>query len=98
VNFAKYGPLQTLMSEAYFGGFDMDSLDFVGFHETRSHDIPRLGNLIGVPLDPKIHVNRTESLSERRAIDEDHDVIATLSSLLASDVRFYEKQRSRWGR
>jgi hypothetical protein len=93
--FAKYGPLQRLMSESYFGGYDMSHFDFVGFHETRAADIAKLSMKIGLPLDATIHVNRTNNNSETRAeIENDPRVIGRLSSLLVDDVRFFERQRA----
>lgn len=95
--FAQYAPLQHLMSESYFGGYDMSRFDFVGFYETRSIDIAKLSMKIGLPLDATIHVNRTNNNSETRAdIENDPKIIGRLSSLLANDVRFFERQRAIW--
>jgi hypothetical protein len=95
--FAKYGPLRRLMSETYFGGYDMSRFDFVGFHETRSTDIPKLGELIGLPLHALFEANRTVGGWERRTeFKNDQKKIKDLSDILADDLRFFEKQRAIW--
>jgi hypothetical protein len=95
--FAKYPPLRRLMSETYFGGYDISGIDFVGFHETRLADVPKLSAMIGLPLDATLQLNRTESGWESRAeIENDCKKIETLSLLLADDLRFFEKQRAKW--
>ena len=93
----KYHPLQRLMSETYFGGYDMSRFDFVGFNETRLADISKLSEMIGLPLDATVQFNRTESGWERRAeIKNDHIVLARLSTLLADDLSFFERQKAIW--
>ena len=97
VEFARYEPLRNLMSEGYFGGYDMSRFDFVGFNETRIDDYARLGTMLGLTLDGALHTNRMEgSWTERAAIKHDARISATLRSLLANDLRFYEKQRAAW--
>jgi hypothetical protein len=93
----KYTPLQRLMSETYFGGYDMSRFDFIGFNASRLIDIPKLSKMIGLPLDATVQVNRTETGWERRAeIKNDPTVMARLSALLADDISFFEKQRAIW--
>ena len=57
LEFARYAPFQRHMSEAYFGGFDMNTFDFIGFHETRDDDFRKLGALIDLPIRGGIHTN-----------------------------------------
>ena len=91
----KYIPVQRLMSETFFGGYDMSRFDFVGFFENRLIDIPKLAEMIGVPLDANHHINRTESGWERRAaVKDDRKLMARLSTLLADDLSFFERQRA----
>jgi hypothetical protein len=90
VEFAKYGPLQRLMSDSYFGGFDVTSFDFVGFHETRRDDYLKLGCLINLPLSGEIHTNRTEGGQEERAkLMSSQKIMCELVDLLADDLNFY---------
>jgi hypothetical protein len=92
--FATFGPFRTLMSEAYFGGFDMKRLDFVGFHESRAKDVQRLGGLLGVPLDAELHVNRTEGhWEDRNRATKDEKMMGRVEAALKADIDFYEDQR-----
>jgi hypothetical protein len=94
--FAAYPGLNRLMSDTYFGGYDTAQFDFVGFHETRVHDIPRLGRALGLPLQADVHENKTSECAERRALEADHDAIGRLRGLLAADIAFYERLRAHW--
>lgn len=97
-DFARYEPIRYLMSETYFGGYDMRRLDFVGFHETRAADLARLRGLSGLSVDPEVHVNRTQCEPEDRlALAHDRALHARLAAILAADIRFYERQRDRHG-
>jgi hypothetical protein len=97
VDFARYcRPIRRLMSMTYFGGMDIRSLDFVGFHETRARDLGRLSAQLGVPLVHTIHENATAPDAARRALAEDDRTLSILRSLLADDLAFYEKARARW--
>jgi hypothetical protein len=97
VEFAQWSPLQCLMSETYFGGFDMSRFDFVGFNETRLSGYEKLGKMIGLPLDGTIHSNQTKgSWIGRMEMRHDPRIGPQLRSLLAKDLRFFEKQRAIW--
>jgi hypothetical protein len=86
------------MSEAYFGDYDMSSFDFIGFHETRHRDIQILGGMIDLPLSGNLHVNRTQVGNQRRIeIKNDLATMRRLNALLSNDIKFYEKQRERFG-
>lgn len=90
LGFAQYEPLQRLMSESYFGGFDMWRFDFIGFHETRSADIAVLNGLTGLHLRAEVHENKTVNGAEQReAIIHDRKIINALETLLVEDTRFY---------
>jgi hypothetical protein len=96
IEFARWSLLQRLMSATYFGGFDMNRFSFVGFHESRSSDLDVLSKLIGVPLDPALHVNRTASgCDARRNLKSDRHLMSALADVLADDLRFYDEQRQR---
>jgi hypothetical protein len=84
------------MSVSYFGGFDVNSLDFVGFHETRARDLARLSKMLNIDLPAETYENRTPHDDERTALADDGRTLAALRSLLADDVCFYERARERW--
>jgi hypothetical protein len=89
IEFARYPGIDCLMSRTYFGGFDMARFDFVGFHDSRDHDLRVLGSELGLPLDPAIHENPTVASAERRQIEDDPTTMATLHNLLRQDIAFY---------
>lgn len=93
LEFAAYPGISTLMSETYFGGFDMRRFDFIGFHETRASDLRRLGADLGLPLVAEAHENRTAETTERREIKADAALRRRLADLLAADMAFYERLR-----
>ncbi|MBI1683294.1 hypothetical protein [Caulobacter hibisci] len=96
-DFSRYPEMSRLMSERYFGGFDMDRFDMVGFHETRDQDIPRLGALLGAPLKAEIYENRTSGEHEqaRQEILADLAQCARVRGNLRHDIAFYEAQRAK---
>jgi hypothetical protein len=67
LEFALYPGINRLMSETYFGGFDMARFAFIGFYETRDIGLARLGNELGLPLVADVHENRTKETVERLA-------------------------------
>ena len=80
------------MSDAYFGGFDMNTFDFIGFHETRREDYLKLGSLINLPLSGEVHTNRTENgHKERATLMSCHKTMSELAELLADDLNFYDR-------
>jgi hypothetical protein len=91
-------PLRRLMSLTFFGGVDMASFDFVGFHETRERDLARLSKLVGIPFEADLHLNPTSAaeLGERAAMMQDANTLGMLRTILADDVAFYEAVRQRW--
>jgi hypothetical protein len=92
LEFARYGPFQRHMSEAYFGGFDMNHVDFIGFHETRMDDYRKLESLINLPLRGDLHANKTENgREERAAMMQSKETMGALADLLADDLRFYDQ-------
>ncbi len=89
-SFAKYAGINTLMSETYFGNFDMRRFDFIGFHESRQEDIFRLGEVIALPLRADIHENSSKQEIEREELESDLRSLARLRSLLVDESNFYE--------
>jgi hypothetical protein len=96
--FAAYPEMQRLACDAYFGGVDLESIDFVGFFERRSEDIPRLSARLGIPLEATLHINRTAEAfdHERRALKADRHAMARLRQQLTDDVAFYERAWERF--
>lgn len=93
LEFATYPGITCLMSQTYFGNFDMGRFDFIGFYENRDTDIPCLAKDLGLPLSASVHENRTGETIERRELEADVSVRRRLTDLLAADVAFYERLR-----
>ncbi len=83
------------MSQAYFGNFDMNRFDFLGFHESRKEDISRLARELNLPFNAKVMENISPCSEERRRIEENASILGTMTDLLAADVRFYDTLRAR---
>jgi SAM-dependent methyltransferase len=95
VDFALFQGIQRLLSETYFGNFDMGRLDFIGFHETRDVDIRRLGAVLNLPLDTSHYVNKTADTIERSDVMQDPSIRRQLNDVLSQDVTLYERLRNR---
>ena len=95
LEFATYPGITSLISETYFGNFDMSRFDFIGIYENREADVPRLAKELGLPLKAGVQVNRTAHTSERLELEADLSVRQRLTDLLAADVAFYERLRAK---
>lgn len=95
LEFAMYPGITRLMSETYFGKFEMSRFDFIGFYETRDADLPRLAKALGLPFVDDVHENRTAETIERLELEADLSVRRRLTDLLSADVGFYERMRGR---
>ena len=83
--------LNTLLSETYFGGVDMNRFDVIACHERRADALRRLSELAERPLPEDEHLRKTPG---RKYIDEmlnDDALIRRLESILAQDMKFYER-------
>lgn len=89
ITFASWRPIRSLMSETYFGGFDMSRFNFIGTYEDRKEDLARLGKTLGIKLSEDWHDNRLEKRDEREKLEADSMVQESLRKILANDVRFY---------
>ena len=100
IEFSKYPKIQTLMSETYFGGVDIDRFDFIGFYEYYEADYRLFFEKIGVSaIDPE-RINVTEASSDREQTASDRRLCEALRASLDKDVRFYSRlmeQRFRHG-
>ncbi|MBF0169627.1 MAG: hypothetical protein HQK87_00830 [Nitrospinae bacterium] len=93
VGFARLPTIRFLYSRTYFGGWNTDTLDFVGRHEHRAADIGRLEALLNVTLDTNVWLNATGSKDTRESGD-DRAVASgwdSLTELLAEDITLYER-------
>jgi hypothetical protein len=95
--FAQYGPCRQLMSDSYFGRLDLNVFDFIGFYEFRTEDLTTLSNMLGVPVDPDMYLNRSSDteVEERSALKACVKSIETLRGLLLNDITFYERALQR---
>ncbi len=94
ITFAAYPAFSRLMSQTYFGGFDMRRFDFIGFHESRQEDIVTLGRLLGLPLRADIHENASPSDLRKAALLADASTLDRLRALLREDLAFYDRMRA----
>jgi hypothetical protein len=94
LEFATYPGIDRLMSESYFGDFDMSRFDFIGFYENRDADIPRLAEDLGLPLVASVYENKTSQTIERLELEGDLSIRRQLTDLLAADIAFYERWQS----
>jgi hypothetical protein len=91
VEFATYPGIQRLMSETYFGGFDMERFNFIGFHETRDRDMRALASILQLDLDASIQDNKTRATVGRLWTTMDRNTIDRLKHHLADDIDFYNR-------
>jgi hypothetical protein len=87
VELAELPMIGRLMTETYFGRWDMARFDLVGDYADYSAYVAALGRLLGVPLRV-----RSENLSPRQEIGP--EVRDRLKQLLAPEIEFYERWRA----
>jgi hypothetical protein len=83
--------MRFLMSQTYFGAYDMRRFDVIGTYANRLAFIHEVSNLIGVPLSARERKNVTPPSEERANVLADTKLLARLRFLLQDDVRFYER-------
>lgn len=83
--------LNRLLSETYFGGVDMHRFDVIGRHEERAEALRRLADLAERPLTADEHLRRTPGKQYMQEMLHDDALIRRLESILADDMRFYER-------
>ena len=91
VETARLPLLRRLLSETYYGGFDMRRFDLVGRHDDREATLERLGRHVGATFDVSVWENRTPPSPERQAAAADQALRRRLEALLADDIAFYER-------
>lgn len=87
--FATYPGIQRLMSETYFGDFDMARFDFIGFHETRDCDIQSLASALHLNLSASVQENKSRAAFGRIWARLDRNTINRVKHHLADDIDFY---------
>ena len=97
LEFAEYPEMRYLASSCYFGGFDMERFDFIGFYERRVEDLSKLSMQLGFELDAQLAINKTDSAfaMERANLKADVRTMALLRERLADDIRLYERTYER---
>ena len=91
VETARLPLLRRLMSDAYFGGVDMGTFDFIGVHERRAETNAALCDLLDLKPFDDVRSNATPPSTEREEIMASAQTMSELRDVLADDVRFYER-------
>lgn len=96
LTFAQYPAIQTLLSETYFGGVDLERFDFIGVYERRRHDLLRLSRMLGLAFDPDLHLNQADpATAEAQDLLADTALMAAVRDRLSQDVALYERLLAR---
>jgi len=93
---AKLPCLRRLMSETYFGNFDMSRFDVIGAFERQKGFFLAVSHLIDVPSLNVPVSNVTAYPEERGNVMADTNLLRQLRDLLAEDLRFYERLEPRF--
>lgn len=80
----------------YFGGFDMERFDLIGFHDHRAAHLACLSELLEIPIPSNIVLNVTPFSLERHQVENDPASMKRLREILKLDIEFYADMRSRW--
>jgi hypothetical protein len=95
LDLAEVPRLRRLMSESYFGDYDMRRFDVIGAYDRRAEFFASISSGIGRTLNADRRENVTPVSEERGNVMNDARLIARLRDLLRDDVRFYERHTSR---
>ncbi|HTJ89306.1 MAG TPA: hypothetical protein VL356_03895 [Acidocella sp.] len=90
LEFAQIPRVKNLMSETYFGGFDMGRFDIIGTHDQRKSFFDALSMSLGMSFSTMKRENITPLSEERGNIMSDRRTMLKLRNTLADDIRFYE--------
>ncbi|MDF2798283.1 MAG: hypothetical protein K0R85_1027 [Devosia sp.] len=96
IQFAQLPYMQYFYTGLFFQGVDMKRFDFIGRCDAMPTEIERLGTLLGRRLEMRhTNINSYAGYQEvRRHTIDDASTLSTLKSLLADDIRFYERALS----
>ncbi len=83
--------LRYLASRYYFRSVDMGCFDLIGDFKDLPKYVADISSLTGVKLRPAPSLNVTPESEERQMVMSDTCTLAQLRSLLADDLRFYER-------
>lgn len=81
---------------AYFGGFDMERFDLIGFHDRRVDHLACLSEMLGAYICPGPALNVTPFSRERHEIEKNSAKMRRVREILKLDMEFYADMRSRW--
>ena len=83
--------LRRLMSQTYFGDYDMSRFDIIGDFAKRDEYLAAVARRLNVKLGSDIVENVTPHSRERQEVLADRRIMNRLRDLLLDDVRFYER-------
>lgn len=83
--------LRRLMSQTYFGDYDMGRFDVIGDFAKRAEYLAAVSRRLSIKLGSDIADNVTPYSRERQEVLADRRMIDRLRDLLLDDVRFYER-------
>ena len=94
---ARLPVVRYLLSRTYFGGFDMDRFDFIGFIDTYTNDMRRLAQVLSVPVaetkeNANVYPGYRDEVADIRA---NRSLVSDLEDSLLEDIRFYDAVRNR---
>jgi hypothetical protein len=87
--------MRRLMSDTYFGDYDMRRFDVIGTYDNRIWFIRQVSNLIGITLTAHERENVTPPSEERDNLLSDTLFCGRIRDLLVDDIRFYEAHAGR---
>jgi hypothetical protein len=83
--------LRRLMSQTYFGDYDMGQFDVIGDFSKRAEYLAAVSRRLTINLGPDIIDNVTPNSRERQEVLADSRMMDRVRDLLFDDVRFYER-------
>jgi hypothetical protein len=94
---ARLPALKYLLSRTYFGNYDMDRFDFIGFIETYSDDLRGLARALSVSFvetkeNQNVYPGYRDEIAEIRT---NRSLLSDLEHVLIDDIRFYDSVRNR---
>jgi hypothetical protein len=90
VELARMPLFQNLLSQTYFGGFDMARFDLIGRHDRHTDTIRKLEDLCGRSIRSDIYENVT-TYENKEEIHAEESLRSALTDILLEDIRFYER-------
>ena len=95
VDFVDHPKIRKCLSETFFGGYDINNLDFVGIQEQYSKSLQIIGKTIGVQLIEQ-RKNVTTKKEEYSQALRTKKNIRMIEDALKEDIKLYEKMVNRF--